>query len=218
MMADRARRPQARRAVVVILVIAAVAALVWFAVHLAGRDSSGGPGGRRGGRPSATVGFAVAKREDVPVTLDALGTVTPAATVTVSPQVSGVITQVLFREGQMVAKGQVLAVIDPRPLQMALMEAQGVLTRDEAQLANARLLLKRQQTLLSQDSIARQDVDTQAALVKQLEGTVMTDRAAVGTARINLGYSRVTAPVSGRACAWWTSATTWPSARPAGWW
>jgi multidrug efflux system membrane fusion protein len=198
-MADRARRPRARRAVVVILVIAAAAALVWFAVHLAGRDPSGGPGGRRGGRPSATVGFAVAKREDVPVTLDALGTVTPAATVTVSPQVSGVITQVLFREGQMVAKGQALAVIDPRPLQMALMEAQGALTRDEAQLANARLLLKRQQTLLAQDSIARQDVDTQAALVKQLEGTVMTDRAAVGTARINLGYSRVTAPVSGRA-------------------
>jgi multidrug efflux system membrane fusion protein len=127
-----------------------------------------------------------------------LGTVTPAATVTVSPQVSGTITQILFREGQMVRKGQALAVIDPRPLQMALLQAQGALARDQAQLANARLLLGRNQTLLAQDSIARQDVDTQAALVRQLEGTVTTDRAAVGTAQLDLGYSRVVAPVAGR--------------------
>ena len=81
---------------------------------------------------------------------------------------------------------------------MALMQAQGSLTRDEAQLANARLLLDRDRTLLAQDSIARQDVDTQAALVRQLEGTVTTDKAAVGTARLNLGFSRVIAPVAGR--------------------
>jgi multidrug efflux system membrane fusion protein len=201
-MADRASRTGVRRIVVIVLVLAALAAAALFAVFLTKRDSggAGGPGGGRGGgRPSATVGVATAARADVPIILDALGTVTPAATVTVSPQVSGVITQVLFKEGQMVAKGQVLAVIDPRPLEMALMQAQGALTRDEAQLANARLLLKRQQTLLEQDSIARQDVDTQAALVRQLEGTVMTDRAAVGTAKIDLGHSRVSAPVGGRA-------------------
>jgi multidrug efflux system membrane fusion protein len=81
---------------------------------------------------------------------------------------------------------------------MALLQAQGNQTRDEAQLANAKLLLERDRTLLTQDSIARQDVDTQAALVKQLEGVVMTDKAAVGTARLNLGYSRVVAPVAGR--------------------
>ncbi|MFI4950223.1 MAG: efflux RND transporter periplasmic adaptor subunit, partial [Caulobacterales bacterium] len=134
----------------------------------------------------------------IPITLDGLGTVTPAATVTVTPQVSGVITQILFKEGQVVKKGQAIAVIDPRPLQMALMQAQGNLTRDQAQLANAKILLERDRTLLTQDSIARQDVDTQAALVKQLEGTVMTDQAAVGTAKLNLGYSRVVAPVGGR--------------------
>jgi len=197
-MADRARRPGARRVIVIVLVLAALAAAVWLAISLAGREQGGSAGGRRGMRPSTTVGVATATRADVPITLDALGTVTPAATVTVSPQVSGVITQVLFKEGQMVRKGQVLAVIDPRPLQMALMQAQGALTRDEAQLANARLLLQRQRTLLAQDSIARQDVDTQAALVRQLEGTVVTDRAAVGTARIDLGHSQVSAPVSGR--------------------
>ena len=195
-MADRARRPRARRIIIVLLALAALAAAVWFAISLANGDKGGD--GRRGGRPATTVGVATAARTDVPITLDALGTVTPAATVTVSPQVAGVITQVLFREGQTVQKGQVLAVIDPRPLEMALMQAQGAQTRDEAQLANARLLLERQRTLLAQDSIARQDVDTQAALVRQLEGTVVTDRAAVGTARINLGHSRVSAPISGR--------------------
>ncbi|MFI4964061.1 MAG: efflux RND transporter periplasmic adaptor subunit [Caulobacterales bacterium] len=188
-----------RRIVIVLLVLAAVAGLVWLAVSLAQGGKSAGPGGRGGGRrPTTTVGVATAATSDIPITLDALGTVTPAATVTVTPQVSGVITQILFKEGQTVKKGQAIAVIDPRPLQMALLQAQGVQTRDEAQLANARLLLKRDQTLLTQDSIARQDVDTQAALVKQLEGTVMTDKAAVGTAKLNLGYSKVVAPVAGR--------------------
>lgn len=192
-----ASRPTVRRVAIIVLVLLAIAGAIWFAMTLVGGDK-GGAGGRRGGRPSTTVGVASASRADIPITLDALGTVTPAATVTVSPQVSGVVTQVLFREGQMVTKGQVLAVIDPKPLEMALMQAQGALTRDEAQLANARLLLERQRTLLTQDSIARQDVDTQAALVRQLEGTVVTDRAAVGTARINLDYSKVKAPVAGR--------------------
>ncbi|HET6971909.1 MAG TPA: efflux RND transporter periplasmic adaptor subunit, partial [Phenylobacterium sp.] len=200
---DSARHP-GRRILITLLVLAALALVIWLAValvHGAGKGGAGaggfGGGGRRG-RPSTTVGVATATLSDVPVTLDGLGTVTPAATVTVSPQVSGVITEILFREGQTVRKGQALAVIDPRPLRMQLMQAQGTLTRDEAQLANARLLLERDRTLLAQDSIARQDVDTQAALVKQLEGTVTTDRAAVGTAQLNLGYSRVTAPVSGR--------------------
>ena len=191
-----------RRALIILLVLLALVAVIGLAVWLAHRGAAGGAGGpgggRRGGRPSTTVGVATATLADIPITLDGLGTVTPAATVTVVPQVSGVITQVLFKEGQMVRKGQVLAVIDPRPLEMALLQAQGTQARDEAQLANARLLLQRDRTLLAQDSIARQDVDTQAALVRQLEGTVTTDRAQVGTARLNLGFSRVTAPVAGR--------------------
>jgi membrane fusion protein, multidrug efflux system len=197
-----------RRTVIILLVLAALVGLIWFAVSLAHSSKSAGPGGPGGGfggfgggrgrRPSTTVGVATATTADIPITLDGLGSVTPAATVTVTPQVSGVITQILFKEGQLVKKGQAIAVIDPRPLQMALLQAQGNETRDEAQLANAKLLLERDRTLLTQDSIARQDVDTQAALVKQLEGTVMTDKAAVGTAKLNLGYSRVVAPVGGR--------------------
>jgi len=159
----------------------------------------GGPaGGRGGGGLASTVAVAVARRADVPVLLDSLGTVTPAATVTVRPQVSGVLDKVLFTEGQMVNKGQLLAQIDARPFELALLQASGTRQRDEAQLQNARLTLERYRTLLQQDSIARQDVDTQEALVKQLEGTVMTDRANEGTARLNLGYTRIVAPVSGR--------------------
>lgn len=186
------------RTIIVVVVLAALAALLWLAVSLGRGDKSSFGGGARG-RPSTTVGVATATRADIPITLDALGAVTPAATVTVTPQVAGVITEIRFREGQIVSRGQVLAVIDPRPLEMAVMQAEGTLARDQAQLANAKLLLARQRTLLAQDSIARQDVDTQAALVRQLEGVVTTDRAALGTARINLGHSRVVAPVSGRA-------------------
>jgi multidrug efflux system membrane fusion protein len=195
-----------RRTLVILLVLAALGGLIWFAVSLAHGSKAAGPGGPggaggfggRGRRPSTTVGVATATVSDIPITLDGLGTVTPAATVTVTPQVSGVITKILFKEGQLVKKGQAIAEIDPRPLQMALLQAQGNETRDEAQLANAKILLARDQTLLTQDSIARQDVDTQAALVKQLEGTVMTDKAAVGSAKLNLGYSKVISPVAGR--------------------
>jgi multidrug efflux system membrane fusion protein len=215
-MDDRAAKLRSRRSAAIaskrpwtiLLVLLLLALAVWGAwalVHSAKSGGAGGPGGapagfgRRGARPPTTVGVAAASLADIPVTQDALGTVTPTATVTVRPQVSGVITQIAFREGQLVKKGQTLAVIDPRPFQMALMQAQAQLARDEAQLATARLTLQRYRTLLAQDSIARQDVDTQASTVKQLEAAVLSDKAAVGTAKLNLDYSRVTAPVSGRA-------------------
>ncbi|TMH11833.1 MAG: efflux RND transporter periplasmic adaptor subunit [Betaproteobacteria bacterium] len=195
---------------VALLALAVLGGLAWSLTRPAsapGSSASAGPGGGgfgggggRGGRgaPPTTVGVAVAERADIPVTLEALGTVVPAATVTVRPQVSGVLQQLMFREGQMVKVGQLLAQIDPRPFEMTLMQALGQRQRDEAQLENAKLTLQRYRTLLQQDSIARQDVDTQAALVKQLEGTLTTDRANEGTARLNLGYSRVVAPISGR--------------------
>jgi len=156
-----------------------------------------GPGGRRG-VPPITVGVATAERASVPVVLDALGTVTPQAAVRVRPQVSGVLEKVLFTEGQMVRAGQLLATIDPRQFEMALQQSSGQSLRDQAQLESARVTLQRFKTLLEQDSIARQDVDTQAALVKQLEGTVIINQANEGTARLNLGYTRVVAPVNGR--------------------
>jgi len=204
--APLARPPLSRRSlwigsVVALLVLAALAGLAWSLTQSSSAPGSGAasaPGGGRRGAPATTVGVAAAERADIPVTLEALGTVVPAATVTVRPQVSGVLKQLMFREGQMVKAGQMLAQIDPRPFEMALQQALGQRQRDEAQLENARLTLQRYRTLLQQDSIARQDVDTQAALVKQLEGTLTTDRANEGTARLNLGYSRVVAPITGR--------------------
>ncbi|MEB0059597.1 efflux RND transporter periplasmic adaptor subunit [Variovorax sp. LG9.2] len=157
-----------------------------------------GPGGPGGAGAQNTVGFAVARQADIPIQLDALGTVQPLANVTVQPQVAGVLTAVLFKEGQMVKKGDVLATIDPAPFQIALSQAAGARQRDEAQLSAAKVTLERYRTLLGQDSIARQDVDTQAALVKQLEGTVTIDRANESTAKLNLNYARIVAPVSGR--------------------
>ena len=192
--APPSRRGRWLGALVALLVVLALGGAAWYLIHRPAPKGPGGPGG--GAR--VTVGEATARRADVPVYIDALGTVTPVATITLRPQVSGVLTQVLFTEGQMVTKGQLLAQIDPRPFQQALMQAQGTRQRDEAQLANARITLQRYQTLLAQDSIARQDVDTQAALVQQLEGTVTSDRASEKTAQLNLDFTRVTAPVSGR--------------------
>lgn len=185
--------------VIALLLLALLGGLAWYLTHRPAGPAGapGGPGGRRG-PPPTTVGVATAERSDIPIVVEALGTVASSATATVRAQVSGVLKEVLFAEGQMVRAGQLLAVIDPRQFEMALMQASGQRQRDEAQLENAKLVLERYKTLLAQDSIARQDVDTQAALVKQLEGTVAVDRAAEGTAKLNLGYSRITAPIGGR--------------------
>lgn len=209
--------PQVRRrrwfgSLIALILLVALGGGAWYLVQRsktpaagpgAGPGGPGGPGGRPGGgrgggAASSTVGIATARQADIPIQLEALGTVTPLANVTVQPQVSGVLTQVLFQEGQMVKKGDVLATIDPQPYQNALAQATGARQRDEAQLAAARVTLQRYQTLLGQDSIARQDVDTQSALVKQLEGTVAIDRANENSARLNLAWTRIAAPVGGR--------------------
>ena len=187
-----------------LLALLVLAGTGWLAWHLTRPDSptdasprTSGTGGRRSAPPS-TVGVATAESSRLPVILEALGTVTPQASVKVRPQVSGVLEKVLFKEGQMVRAGELMATIDPRQFELALMQASGQRQRDEAQLASARVTLTRFTTLLGQDSIARQEVDSQAALVKQLEGTVMIDKANEGVARLNLGYARVVAPISGR--------------------
>ncbi len=170
----------------------------------AGASAAGGGGHRGRGGPAAManipqpVQVATATQGEMPIVLSALGTVTPLANVTVKTQLSGYLQSVSFQEGQIVRKGDVLAQIDPRPYQVALENAEGTHARDAALLATARLDLKRYQTLLAQDSIASQTVDTQASLVKQYEGAVKTDQAAIDSAKLNLTYARITAPVSGR--------------------
>ncbi|QEA11660.1 efflux RND transporter periplasmic adaptor subunit [Comamonas flocculans] len=207
--ATPAPRPH-RKGLSLLLTLLAIALLVggaWWLVQRGNAPAPGAPGagppGRGGpfgggGGPGVTVGAAVARQGTLPVVVDALGTVTPPVTSTLVPQVSGILSEVLFTEGQMVKKGQVLARIDVRPYEQALAQARGQKARDEAQLTAARLTLSRYQTLLAQDSIARQDVDTQAALVKQLEGAVQADEASVRAAALNVDFATLRAPISGR--------------------
>ncbi len=173
----------------------AAGAWYWF-VQLPRERAAAAPAARF--RPAATVGVAQATRADVPVIVSAIGTVQPVVTATVRTQLAGILVGINFTEGQMVTKGQVLAQMDARPYRLALAQAQANLARDQAQLADAQRDLGRYRTLLAQDSIARQQVDTQATLVKQLENTVAADEAMVGTARLNLEYTTITAPVAGR--------------------
>jgi len=160
--------------------------------------SAGAAKNAHAGRPLAAVAVAKVVPGDVPVTVSAIGTVTPMDTATVRTQLAGNLFAILFREGQQVTSGQVIAQIDPRPYRLALLQAQANLARDQAQLTAARIDLTRYQTLLRQDSIASQQVDTQVGLVRQLEGTLGADRAAIGTAQLNLAYTAIKAPFSGQ--------------------
>lgn len=147
----------------------------------------------------APVRVAMAISQNVPRYLSGLGTVLPSSDVLVKSRVDGQLLRLHFSEGARVEAGDLLAEIDPRPFEAALGQARGNLARDEAQLANARRDLARYRKLAGGDYIAAQQIDAQAALVRQYEGMVQTDRAAVEAARLQLEYSRVTAPVGGRA-------------------
>jgi membrane fusion protein, multidrug efflux system len=207
------KRHRGRTIALIVAALVVLGVVVWrwhpWGGPSGGASAPGAASGARGGRfgrggPNAManlaqpVHVAAATQGEMPVVLTALGTVTPLATVTVLPQLSGVLQDVYFKEGQMVKKGDVLAQIDPRPYEISLRNAEGTLVRDEALLATARLDLKRYQTLLAQDSIASQQVDTQASLVRQYEGTVKSDQANIDSFKLDLVYARITAPVSGR--------------------
>lgn len=192
--------PKKGRLGLYLIITALVAGGGFFSYQHFANKSAAPQSGRAGNMPpdSQPIQAAAVVRADQPVYFNGLGTVTAAATATVQVSVGGVLQKLHFTEGQQVKAGQLLAEIDPRPFQVQLAQAQGTLAKDQALLASARRDLERYKTLLSQDSIAAQQVDTQATLVKQYEGTVQVDQAQVANAQLQLTYSRVVAPISGR--------------------
>ena len=173
--------------------VVAVVAVIWMV-----RAAPSTPAKTRGAGLGMPVVAADASKGEVKVTYDALGSVTPLATITVKTQINGQLMRIGFQEGQIVQKGDFLAEIDPRPFEATLKQAEGALARDEALLEEARIDQKRYETLVAQDSIAQQQFDTQKALVHQDEGTVKIDEGLVDTAKVNLLYTHITAPVTGR--------------------
>jgi multidrug efflux system membrane fusion protein len=185
------------RALLIALVILAL--LTAFVLYLRTKQPvAAPPRGRNGQNAPVAVSVATAVSGDVQVNIPALGTVTPLATVTVRTQITGTLQRIFFTEGQFVHQGDALAQIDPRPYEAALQQMEGNLKRDHALLADAKLDLTRYENLVKEDSIAQQQLDTQRALVDQYVGTIQADEGQVKTAQVNLIYTHITAPVTGR--------------------
>ncbi|HHK8036946.1 MdtA/MuxA family multidrug efflux RND transporter periplasmic adaptor subunit [Serratia ureilytica] len=199
-----------RLLVAAILVIAAVFAWRYFnaaqppagtapgAQQAGGKAGAGRAAGGRRGAPMSPVQAATATQQTVPRYLSGLGTAIAANTVTVTSRVDGQLMAIHFTEGQQVKAGDLLAEIDPRPFQVQLTQAQGQLAKDQATLANARRDLARYQQLVKTNLVSRQELDTQSSLVQQTEGAIKADQGAVDSAKLQITYSRITAPIDGR--------------------
>jgi membrane fusion protein, multidrug efflux system len=179
------------------VIVAVVLVIAGVALRRLAHKNDGMAGGPPKPGPSP-VKVATIARGQLPIVLSALGTVTPLATVTVKNQVGGQLVQVAFKEGQDVKKGDLLVQIDPRPYQAALTQAEGTLAKDEAALANAKLDLSRYEELIKEDSVSRQQLDTQRATLRQAEATLTTDRGNIDAARVNLSYTKIVSPIDGR--------------------
>jgi multidrug efflux system membrane fusion protein len=190
-----ASAPPWRRAAWIALIVLLAAGAVWWLYH---RATGQGSGGRAAFSTPFPVVAGSVTTGDIDITYAALGTVTPLATVTVRSQISGQLTQIAFQEGQMVKQGDLLAIIDPRPYEAALEQAEGTQARNLSLLKQAQADLARFQVLAKQDSIAQQTVDDQAHLVNQDIAQTKVDQGVVDAAKLNLAYCHVVAPTSGR--------------------
>src|SRR5690348_7853409 len=193
-----AKRPsRGRFALTLILIVLVVAGIVWWTRQQSVPEPAGRGGAGRNAPPMSIVPEVVGKG-DIGINLNALGTVTSLATVTIRSQISGYLTKIDFKEGDEVKKGDLLAEIDPRPFEAALAQAKGALARDEALLKGAQVDLTRYQGLAAQNAVPRQQLDTQTALVAQDQGLVEADKASVKSAEVNLQYCHITSPLDGR--------------------
>jgi multidrug efflux system membrane fusion protein len=175
-----------------------VAGAGWYISQTGTTSAPRQAAGRFGAGAPIPVGIAGATKGEVPVVIRALGTVAPLHTVNVKTQITGQLLKVDFKEGQMVKQGDLLALVDPRPYDVALQQAIGQQQRDEALLKNAQTDLERYRKLVAQDSIARQQLDTQQSLVRQYEAALVIDQAAVDAAKLNVAYTKIVAPLTGR--------------------
>ncbi|MGA3211233.1 MAG: MdtA/MuxA family multidrug efflux RND transporter periplasmic adaptor subunit [Terriglobales bacterium] len=179
-----------------LLLVALLGIGLWTGILL--KNKAAALSAKKGPMPPVPVMAAVVQKGNIGVYNSGLGAVTPVYTVTVHTRVDGQLMDVFYREGQTVQKGEALAEIDPRPFQAALLQAEGQLLKDQAALANARLDLTRYQELIKRNAVAEQTLATQDALVKQYEGAVKTDQGVIDSAKVNLVYCHITAPITGR--------------------
>ena len=195
---------RSRWAIAAAMALVVAGGALWFTSHDARAADSGeskdgkGKDGKKKADPPVVIKTAVVKAQDMPIFRVGIGTVIPTFTVTVKARVDGQLDAVGFAEGDDVKKGQVLARIDPRTLQAQLLQVQALKAKDLATLANARADLQRYTTLIAQDATTQQQLDTQKALVAQLEATVKTDEAQINYAQVQLSFTTITAPISGR--------------------
>jgi len=196
-MSERKEARSTFRSPLMWLVIALIlAGLGWWQLGDKPKPAPKGP--PVGMSPSIPVRVDVARLQDLDIYLRGLGTVTALNTVVVRSRVQGELLEILFKEGEQVKEGALLALIDPRPYEVALNQALGTQQQNVSQYENAKRDLQRYQTLRKQDSIAPQLLDTQVALVKKFEGQIKSDQATVDNARLQLSYTRITAPISGK--------------------
>jgi membrane fusion protein, multidrug efflux system len=188
-------RPRRRFFLPLVLILIVVGGVVWWSRRESAPQQGGGSG--RAAAPMSIVAETVGQG-DIGININALGTVTSLATVTIRSQISGYMLKIVFKEGDEVKKGDLLAEIDSRPYEATLAQAKGALARDEAMLKGAQVDLVRYQGLAAQNAVPHQQLDTQVALVAQDQGLVEADRAAVQSAEVNLQYCRILSPLDGR--------------------